>query len=265
MSGDEVAARLGWSGAKVSRSETHRTGIKATDLELLLDVYDVDDVQRVQLRALADAQDARGWWSTYASALPAEYVAYIGLEAAATTVRCWSPELIHGLLQTEDYAREATLSAFGDPPPVPPGHIEQRIEARLRRQQMLTQAEPKQFAFVLDEAALRHRFGTAATMRAQLLQIERFSRLPNVTVQVLAFAGVHPIGPGGFALLEFAPVHGVRPTDVVYMEHLTGNSFVEDEAEAYKYLLAFDRLTQEALDEDASRKLIRTVAREVWK
>ncbi len=80
-------------------------------------------------------------------------------------------------------------------------------------------------------------------MRAQLLQLERISRLPNVTIQVLAFSGLYPIGPGGFALLEFAPVHGVKPTDVVYMEHLTGNSFVEEETEAYEYRLAFERLT----------------------
>ena len=264
MSGDEVAARLGWSGSKVSRIETHRTGIKASDLGLLLNLYGVHDEQRGQLRALADEQDERGWWSSYASGLRPEYVAYIGLEAAAAAVRCWSPELIHGLLQTEDYAREATTSVFDDPPPVPPGDIQRRIDARLRRQEMLTLPGPKQFAFVLDEATLRHRFGTAETMRAQLVQVELLSRLPNVTVQVLAFAGLHPIGPGGFTLLEFAPVHDVAVSDVVYIEHLTGNSFVEEETEAYEYKLAFQRLATEALDEDTSRKLIRRVALEVW-
>lgn len=264
MSGDEVAARLGWSGSKVSRIETHRTGIKTDDLELLLDLYGVDNEQRAQLRALADDQDARGWWSAYASALRPDYVVYIGLEAAAASVRCWSPELIHGLLQTEEYAREATLSALGDPPPLPPGDIQRRIDARLRRQEMLLQTASRHFTFVLDEATLRHRFGTAATMRAQLLQLARLSRRPNVTIQILAFTAAHPVGPGGFALLEFAPFHGMSLNDVVYMEHLTGNSFVENEAEVYQYRLAFDRLTIEALDEKASRRLISTVAREVW-
>jgi transcriptional regulator with XRE-family HTH domain len=264
VSGDDVAARLGWSGSKVSRIETHRTGIKVADLELLLSLYDVDDEQRAQLRALADEQDARGWWSAYASTFPAGYIAYIGLEASAHSICCWSPELIHGLLQTEDYAGAATRVAYGDPPPVPPGEIQRRIDARLRRQAMLADPDSKHFSFVLDEAALRHHFGTPTIMRAQLLQLERISRLPNVTIQVLAFSGLYPIGPGGFALLEFAPVHGVKPNDVVYMEHLTGNSFVEEETEAYEYRLAFERLTAEALDEDASRKLIRKVARDVW-
>lgn len=264
MSGDDVAARLRWSGSKVSRIETHRTGVKASDLELLLNLYDVDAEHHGQLRALADEQDARGWWSVYAGSFPAAYIAYIGLEAAAHSICNWSPELIHGLLQTEDYAGAATRVAFGDPAPVPPGEIRRRIDARLRRQAMLADPDSKQFSFVLDEATLRHRFGTPAIMRAQMLHLERISRLPNVTVQVLAFSGLYPIGPGGFALLEFAPVHGVKPADVVFMEHLTSNSFVEDETEAYEYRLAFERLTAEALDEDASRKLIRKVAREVW-
>ena len=67
LSGDEVAARLGWSGSKVSRIETHRTGIKDADLELLLGLYNVDEDQRSQLRALAAEQDGRGWWTAYAS------------------------------------------------------------------------------------------------------------------------------------------------------------------------------------------------------
>jgi len=264
LSGDDVAARLGWSGSKVSRIETHRTGIKGSDLELLLNIYDVDGEWRDRLRALADQQDTRGWWSVYASTFPPGYTAYIGLEAAAASLCVWSPELMPGLLQTEDYAREATQVPFGDPPSVPPGEIQRRIDARLRRQELLDQPDEKQFAFVLDEATLRHRIGTAATMRAQLAHVERLSRLPKITVQVLAFAGPHPTGPGGFNLLEFASVHGVDVPDVVYIEHLIGSSFVEEEGEVHDYRLAFRRLTQEALDPLKSRTLIRSVAREIW-
>jgi transcriptional regulator with XRE-family HTH domain len=263
-SGDDVALRLGWSGSKVSRIETHRTGIKRDDLELLLSLYDLDDAQRGQLRALADEQEARGWWNAYTSTFLPTYIAYIGLEAAASTIRCWSPELIHGLLQTEDYARAATTIASGSPPLVSPGEIDRRIEARLRRQELLAQPGPQEFFFILDEAALRHRFGTSAIMRGQLIHIEELSHHPHITIQVLAFAGSYPIGPGGFALLQFDPVHGTRLNDVVYMEHLTSNSFVEAETEAYEYDLAFRRLTTAALDEAESRKLLLKVAKDVW-
>jgi len=101
MSGDEVAADLGWSGSKVSRIETHRTGVKRDDLDQLLDLYRVIEPQRGQLIALAgEREGSRGWWAAYADALPEEYTSYISLEADATSVSCWSPELIHGLLQT---------------------------------------------------------------------------------------------------------------------------------------------------------------------
>ena len=65
--------------------------------------------------------------------------------------------------------------------------------------------------------------------------LEQLSHLPNVTIRVLAFGGSDPIGPGGFALLHFAPVHGTSSTDIVYMEQLTRNIFVEEEAETYEY------------------------------
>jgi transcriptional regulator with XRE-family HTH domain len=264
MPGDDVAARLGWSGSKVSRIETHRTGVKMDDLELLLDLYAVDDTQRSQLRALGEEQEARGWWTPYASSFSPTYIAYIGLEAAAESIHCWSPELIHGLLQTEDYARAATSTAFGSPSPVSPGEIQRLIDVRLRRQEMLSQPGQRQFVFILDEATLRHRFGNPQLMRAQLSQVEELSHLPRITIRVLPFSGSYPIGPGGFALLQFAPVHGTSLSDVVYMEHLTGNSFVEAEAETYEYKLAFDRLMAKALDEDASRKLLMKIAKDIW-
>jgi transcriptional regulator with XRE-family HTH domain len=266
MSGDDVADRLGWSASKVSRIETHRTGIKPRDLESLLSLYGVDDAQRSQLRALADEQTARGWWAAYSNTFDGDYISYISLEDSATSFRAWSPELIHGLLQTEDYARATMRSVFGWPPRLPPGEIQRRIDARMRRQALLTRPElkPKEFTFIQDEAALRHRFGTAEVMRAQLALLEQVSQLPNVTIRVLAFAGQHPIGPGGFAILHFAPVHGTTLDDIVYMEQLTRNIFVEEEAETYEYRLAFQQLTDEALDEDSSRALIASVAAEMW-
>jgi hypothetical protein len=263
LSGDEVAARLHWSGSKVSRIETHRIGIKAADLEQLLDLYDVDEAQRRQLRALAAEQEGRGWWSAYASTFAPTYMAYIGLEAAAVSLNCWSPEVIHGLLQTEDYAT-ATQIVFGTPPSIPPGEIQRRVDARLRRQEILAQPESRRFIFILDEAALWHRFGDGAIMRAQLVHLVQLSQLPYVTIRILQFATSYPIGPGGFALLKFAPIHGTTVNDVVYMENLTHSSFVEDEHETYEYRLAFQRLTAEALDQDASRDLVLRVARDVW-
>jgi Domain of unknown function (DUF5753) len=102
-------------------------------------------------------------------------------------------------------------------------------------------------------------------MRRQLLHINELSRLSNVTIRVLAFSGRHPVlSLGPFVLLQFAPLHGVVITDVVYIEQLTRNDIIDDEEAAYEYRLAFDRISHEALDEEASRQLISQIAEERW-
>lgn len=266
MSGDEVAGELDWSASKVSRIETNRIGIKPTDLTRLLDLYRVDDARRSQLIALSAEPQPPGWWNAYADSIAPEYAAYISLEASATEFRCWSPELIHGLLQTEDYADAImeihAFPAVSHPPPIT---MRRRVEVRMRRQDLLASPDRKQFSFILDEATLLRRYGDRELMRRQLLHINELSRLPNVTIRVLAFSGRHPVvGLGAFTLLQFAPLHGIAITDVVYIEQLTRNDIIDDEEAAYEYRLAFDRISHEALDEEASRQLIAQIAQERW-
>jgi transcriptional regulator with XRE-family HTH domain len=265
LSGDEVAARLGWSGSKVSRIETHRTGVKPEDLDALLDLYDVDEQRRGQLTALAGERGRSGWWAAYSDTLPEEYADYIALEADATSIVCWSPEVIHGLLQTEAYATAVIQAHMGSTARISPGELRRRIEARLKRQDILSRDNPPLLTFVLDEAVLLRRFGNAAVMAAQLAHLEQASGMSNVTLQILALAGHHPVGAAGsFAILRFAAVHGAALDDVVYTEQLSRSSYVEAESEAYQYQLAFDRLAAQALDPTASLELIKSIARVQW-
>jgi transcriptional regulator with XRE-family HTH domain len=264
LSGDEVADRLGWSGSKISRIETHRTGIKKLDLAQLLDLYQVEEDLRGQLTALAGERESRGWWAAYADALPDEYQAYISLEADAVSASWWSPELINGLLQSEGYATAVIQAHMRATSTLPPGELRRRVEARMRRQEILTRPDPMAVSFVLDEAVLLRRFGTNAVMHDQLTRLDEISQLPQVTLQILALEGNHPIGTGSFAILRFAPAHGASLDDVVYVEELSRSNYVEDENETYQYQLAFDRLQAEALNPDESRTLIARVARERW-
>jgi transcriptional regulator with XRE-family HTH domain len=265
MSADEVAGRLRWSPSKISRIETNRTGVKTPDLNRLLDLYGVDEGQRTQLTALSREPEPRGWWNAYAESIPPEYAAYISLEEHAARVLCWSPELIHGLLQTEDYANAIMEIAFGSPPSISPRVIQDRIQVRLRRQGLLTSTESRHLTFILDEGTLLRRHGSAQVMRAQLARLVEVSRLPNVTVRVLAFAGAHPlILQGSFAVLQFEPIRGTAISDVVYVEELTRSDFVDEEAGPHEYRLAFERLADVALDPDESRKLIARTAAERW-
>lgn len=265
LSGDEVAARLGWSGSKISRIETHRTGVKRPDLAALLDLYQVDELQRSRLTALADEQESKGWWVAYSDALAEDFAAYISLEADAISIQCWSPTVVHGLLQTTDYARAVIVTHMHSTSRIPKADVQRRVEARMRRQEIMTRVSTAtQLTFVLDEAVLLRKFGSPAVMNAQLARLLECSRLPGVTLQVLALAGDHPIGTGGFVILQFAPVHGAELDDLVYVEQLVRNSYVEDAAEALQYQIAYDRLMAAALDPESSAELIARTATEHW-
>ena len=70
LTGEEVAAQLGWSASKVSRIETGRSPVTVSDLRRLLDHYQVPGSRRDRLIELARTADQRGWWDAYADTLP---------------------------------------------------------------------------------------------------------------------------------------------------------------------------------------------------
>jgi transcriptional regulator with XRE-family HTH domain len=266
LTGDEVAEQLGWSGSKISRIELNRTEVKSGDLGKLLDLYGVAGAHRAGLLALAQAPRSKGWWEAYSDVIQPDYAAYIELEAEAAGALCWSPQLVHGLLQTPGYARAAIELHLDWTPTIPPSRIRQVVEVRMARQQHVTGSQTLALSVVLDESVLLRQMGDATVMRLQLEHLVQVSRLPNVLLRVLPLAGRHPIGTGSFALLTFPPVPGIDPpADVVYVEQLTRNMVYTGEAtEAYEYRVAFEHLTEEALDSEQSRELIANVARETW-
>jgi transcriptional regulator with XRE-family HTH domain len=265
LTGEEVAERLGWSGSKISRIELNRTEVKAGDLTELLDLYEVHGTHRTDLVALSKIRRSRGWWSAYSDVMAPEYAAYIELEAEADSALCWSPQLIHGLLQTEEYARAVIESNLGWQPTTPPGKIQRLIEVRLARQRIVTGHDTLRLTVILDQSVLLRQVGDATVMRGQLDYLAQVSRLPNVTLRVLPLAGFHPVGTGSFSLLVFPPLLGVGPSsDVLYVEQLTRNEvFVDEEAEVYEYRLAFEQLAAEALSPEPSRRLI-AAASDTW-
>lgn len=251
LTGDQVAARLGWSAAKVSRIETARTSPRESDVEALLLIYMVDSDRRQELLALHRDANRKGWWEEYRDSLPKEYATFLGLEAEATMARSWEPQVVPGLFQIEPYVRammqsgqRSTLEA--------PGSLRSRIEVRMARQEAILLAErPPGLAVVLEESVLLRPFGGAEVMRDQLRRLIEVSELPHVALRVLPMAAEHPINTGSFTHLKLPEFH-----DVVYLEALLGGRLIEDEAIAYRYEVAFDYLETKALDVDASRRHI---------
>ncbi|HEY6497228.1 MAG TPA: helix-turn-helix transcriptional regulator [Trebonia sp.] len=244
---DEVAERLGVSRSKVSRLENGRRGASKADIARLCELYQVDDEYRLRLTELAAGGKERAWWQR----LNLTYGDYVGLEAEAESISDYGLALVPGLLQTPDYAR-ALVRAGG--PTLPLSTVEERVQARITRQRLLSAAGAPAFVAVLDESVLHRVVGSPSVMLAQLTQLLEMSQLPNVTIRVVPFdAGVVLSGVNKFIILRFAlnDIPGI-----VLVEDLTDHRYLEEGADVEAYNATFHRLLGMSADPAASRAMI---------
>jgi transcriptional regulator with XRE-family HTH domain len=261
--GEEAAARLGWSGAKLSRIETSKVGIKQEDLRLLLELYQVDQSYREELLALAQESHRSGRLDAISARLPGTQAEFLEVEAEAESVWNWEPQIVPGLLQTEDYARAVMLgwhSIFTEPP----SDVERRVEARRLRQQVLQRDPPLQLSVVMDESVLHRGVAESSAMREQLERIIEISLLPNVKVRILPLGGDHPVAIGAFTYVKFPQLHDVPLNDIVTFEHLIGTEQFDAPDDTYRYYIVFKSLEKSSLGLDESRDELARVARQEW-
>jgi hypothetical protein len=230
----------------------------------LLDYYGVTGSHREQVLALARGASQKGWWEAYSDALQDELIALIALEDEATSAWIWQVEIIPGLLQTEEYARQIISAAFHIGIPLLPSQVEQRVEVRLQRQSILTRENPIEISVVLDESALLRRYTDTRIMRLQLVRLAEISELANVTIRILPLQTLNPGVTSSFVLLKFGRTYDTELDDVVSSEQLQSNLQFEGEADIHQYRLAFQALSDAALDPEQSRELIQQTSRQVW-
>ncbi|UQU68322.1 helix-turn-helix domain-containing protein [Couchioplanes caeruleus] len=253
-----VADRLGCSPSKVSRIETGHTSATPRDVQDMLDIYGVHGTEAEELVQIAKEARQKGWWHPFSTVLTG---AYVGLEAAAKSIRAYEQQVVPGLLQTDRYAIAMIRAAR---PGDTDQEIEQRVRVRMARQALLIQDDPIDLWVVLDEAVVSRPVGGDEVMRDQLVHLARMSELPNVTLQILPFAvGAHAGMDGTFAMLDFPDV---EDPDVVFAENATGGLFLEKTDELRKYNSIFETIRATALSPEESRNMIAMLAEEpLWK
>ncbi|UGY93579.1 helix-turn-helix domain-containing protein [Streptomyces gobiensis] len=125
---------------------------------------------------------------------------YMRYEAEAIGLLWYESLLVPGLLQTEEYVRALIGSHF---PPKDVEWVDERVSARLERQQLLTRKNPVAFSFVVYEAILRTPVGGSEAHKRQLLHLLEVTQLRNVSLQVLPFNRAMPAAlEGPMVLLE---------------------------------------------------------------
>jgi transcriptional regulator with XRE-family HTH domain len=255
---DEVAARTGINVATLYRIEHARVRPQTRTLHTLLGLYGADQQQQAVLLALLRDARQRGWLHGYESELPEQYTTYIGFEGEARAVWNYESLFIPGLLQTEDYARAVIRGGL---PTASREEAERRVEVRMARQEVLRGDNPLELWAIIDEAALRRRSGGDAVMRAQIQHLLEASDLPQVTFQVIPFSvGAHPGMPGSFAFLQFAEA---AIPDVIYIDSMAGELFLEEDSDVRRYKLVFEHLRAVAASPDTSRTLAAALATEM--
>ncbi len=255
---DRAGYEIRASRSKISRMENGRVGFKDRDIADLLALYGVTDEQtRVAMLELARQANSPGWWAKYGDILPDWFETYLGLEAAASVIRTFEIQFVHGLFQTADYARAVAM--LGNKA-APDTEVDRRVSLRMKRQDLLRVPNYPRVWSVMDEAALRRPVGGREVMRSQLSHLLDVAELANVTLQVVPFRhGGHAAAGGSFTILRFA-----EPDlpDVVYIEQLTSALYLEARTDVDHYHEVMNRLSAEALTPPRSMGFIKQIISE---
>lgn len=261
LTSDQTVAKLResggkWSRPKLSRIENREQGVKPREVEQLLDVYEVTDQSlRDWLIELASAPRERGIAFDLRKHLPEELHRFLDWEAALVARRQFETLLVPGLLQTADYARALIT---GIEMSLTEDEVERRVVARLARQRILSRATPPRLHAIIDVGVLERPVGGPRIMRDQLRRLEAAIETPNVTIQVLPKeVGASPALEGPFSILSLPdPV-----PDIGYAEGSPRPVYFEDRDSVRKYVLRFGTLTDQALSQKRSAKLIAEMAK----
>src|SRR6266568_4909026 len=246
------------SRSKISRMENGRVAFKERDVADLLTLYGITDEQmRAGMVSLVRQANTPGWWSKYGDVLSDWFEAYLGLETAASVIRTFELQFVHGLFQTEAYARAVTLLGHTA---APAEEIDRRVSLRLKRQDLLTGPEPPQVWSVIDEGALRRPVGGRSVMRAQLNRLIEVAELRHVTIQVVPFGrGGHAAAGGSFTILRF---EDADVPDVVYIEQLTSALYLDKRDDVDHYMEVMNHLSTQALTPALTARFLAEITRE---
>ncbi|MFJ5141424.1 helix-turn-helix domain-containing protein [Streptomyces sp. NPDC088707] len=170
MEREEFGKRLGYSASTIASFEQGRRIPPPRAIDRADEVLDAGGLLRVWKDQLERAQ------------YPAFFQGMAQLEKQAIELLVYDTMMVNGLLQTEEYMR-ALLDMRR--PPLDQETIEQRVTARLARQDIFDRRPAPLLGFVMDESVLRHRYGGKRVVRGQLEHLLLIGERRNVELQIM--------------------------------------------------------------------------------
>lgn len=257
----EVARAARCTPQYLSQVENGRKVPAVEKLGAILDRLEVGPEDREELSALRTVAVRRWPLSAHSGMFGSEFLRFCGFEQGCETMQSWSPDVVHGLLQTPDYAAGVIRSGGVR---IRQTEVERRVQARLLRQRCLDGDDGVRLSVILGEAAVRQHVGGPAALVGQLdhllsAQEERGDRLE---LRVLPFAGSgHPLlGVPMFHLLGFART---RVGPQVWTEDIPSMHLFDDARAVHDFRSTYAEAWDVALGPLESRRLIERVRKEL--
>ena len=238
----------GWSIAEVARC----TGINAAHLSRI-ELGRRPPTEKVAAELDKAFPEKQSWFSNWHGEsqswpeIPATFRSWPDYEDRTTTLRVWTPGILDGLVQTEDYAR----ALIATEPGIDAVTRDNRLRGRMERQRRFW-GRQVMTALVVDVMSLYRQVGGAEVMTAQLRRVLEVAAMPNVTLQVVP-AVEHPANNSGIMIADSA----------AWCEHAAAGYVFTDPETVRRLALRFDTLRGESCKVSESSALIRRLA-DTW-
>lgn len=248
ISARQLANKLSIDQALLSRIET---GKRIADVETtarILGALGTASAECERILDIARHANEPNWLTTGVPGIPQQLAGAVASERDASVIMEWSPMIIPGLLQTNDYVR-GVAQADGHPKHV----VESRVMVRVSRREILTKRNPVHYEVLVGDVALRQKIGSNVAMIDQLRYLIKFcAENSNVTLRVVPIrTGWHPGTAGPFVLYEFSDA-----PPYVHFEHYSSSAFVTDSDDVDAYRKALDMIGEYALSPSKSIDLM---------
>ncbi|MFD9034418.1 helix-turn-helix transcriptional regulator [Streptomyces sp. NPDC059567] len=247
MTQDQLGAEMGYTGAAISAMERLTQPVSDEMLVKLEEVLGDGTGIFEEMRELVRLEK-----------LPEQFRDYAPIEQKAVGLSLYAPQVIHGLFQTEEYARALIGGGY---PPLPEARVEELVEARMLRKVLFEREPTCLIELTLHETALRWMVGSEGIMRDQYRLLAECARRKNVTLQVLPMdAGLRGENAGarGEINLVETPTHH----RLVYLEVQDESVLITDPAKVSTCAQRCAKIRAQALDPRESLGLIERLAGE---
>ncbi|MFF7932842.1 Scr1 family TA system antitoxin-like transcriptional regulator [Streptomyces sp. NPDC007940] len=224
----EFGSRTGYSASTIAAFEQGRRVPPPRFIDVADGLLDAGGVLQEMKEEVARAQ------------YPAFFRDAARLEAVAVELWVYGTLAVPGLLQTEEYM-QAVFEMWR--PLLDEATVQQRVAARLARQQVFERKPPPLVSFVIDESVLRRPLGGVAVMRGQLEQLLLVGAYRNVEIQVMPLDREDNAGVDG----PFVVLHRDGAEPVAYLEAQGRSTIVTERTEVRGVVSRYGIIRAQAL------------------